>query len=95
MHPASMLTELASNIPSHMHGELHSGGCCIFELTRRSIAFLNDTPDLVGDTFAFLGSKKRDWLAGRFVAVCWDMPEFMAKEKEVVEKDALKFRMVV
>ena len=56
---------------------------------------LNATPDLVGDTFAFLGSKKRDWLAGRFVAVCWDMPELMAREKEIVEKDALKFRMVM
>ncbi|KAF2167438.1 hypothetical protein M409DRAFT_66035 [Zasmidium cellare ATCC 36951] len=77
MHPASMLTELASNIPAHMH------------------QFLNDTPELVGDTFAFLGSKKRDWLAGRFVAVCWDMPELMAREKEIVEKDALKFRMVM
>ncbi|KIX92239.1 uncharacterized protein Z520_11985 [Fonsecaea multimorphosa CBS 102226] len=77
MHPASMLTELAKNIPSNMH------------------RLLNDTPDLVGDTFAFLGSKKRDWLAGRFIAVCWDMPELMAREKEIVEKDALKFRMVM
>ncbi|EMC93974.1 hypothetical protein BAUCODRAFT_150205 [Baudoinia panamericana UAMH 10762] len=77
MHPASMLTELAKNIPSNMHH------------------LLNDTPELVGDTFAFLGSKKRDWLAGRFVAVCWDMPELMAREKEIVEKDALKFRMVM
>ncbi|KIW29701.1 uncharacterized protein PV07_05493 [Cladophialophora immunda] len=77
MHPASMLTELAKNIPSNMHH------------------LLNDTPDLVGDTFAFLGSKKRDWLAGRFIAVCWDMPELMAREKEIVEKDALKFRMVM
>jgi hypothetical protein len=50
---------------------------------------------MVGDTFAFLGSEKRDWLAGRFVATCWDMPELMAREKEIVEKDALKFRMVM
>ncbi|KAK4500762.1 hypothetical protein PRZ48_008952 [Zasmidium cellare] len=77
MHPASMLTDLASNIPAHMH------------------PFLNDTPELVGDTFAFLGSKKRDWLAGRFVAVCWDMPELMARAKKIVQKDALKFRMVI
>lgn len=56
---------------------------------------LNDTPALVGDTFAFLGSEKRDWLAGRFVAVCWDMPELMARKEEIVEGDKLKFRMVM
>lgn len=49
----------------------------------------------MGDTFAFLGSEKRDWLAGRYVAVCWDMPELMAMKEEIVAKDALKFRMVM
>ena len=67
----------------------------VLGLIRGSTDYLNDTPDLVGDTFAFLGSKKRDWLAGRFIAVCWDMPELMAREKEIVEKDALKLRMVM
>lgn len=67
----------------------------VLRLIRCFTEHLNDTPELVGDTFAFLGSKRRDWLAGRFVAVCWDMPELMAREKEIVEKDALKFRMVM
>ena len=67
----------------------------VLGLIRGSTDLLNDTPDLVGDTFAFLGSKKRDWLAGRFIAVCWDMPELMAREMEIVEKDALKFRIIM
>lgn len=92
-----MLTELAKNIPSNLHrkSSLDLKTSCARADTRIPTDLLNDTPELVGDTFAFLGSKKRDWLAGRFVATCWDMPELMAREKEIIEKDSLKFRMVM
>lgn len=95
MHPASMLTGLASNIPENLHREQSSQGSRNPFADADSTEYLTDTPDLVGDTFAFLGSEKRDWLAGRFVAVCWDMPELIAREKEIVEGDKLKFRMVM
>jgi len=53
-----------------------------------------DTPQIASDTMVFLTSKKRDWLAGRYVDCCWDMEEFLSKEKEIVEGDKLKMRMV-
>lgn len=37
-------------------------------------------------------SKRRSWLAGRWINCNWDMTEFMAKEKEIVEHDLLKFK---
>lgn len=42
----------------------------------------------------YLTAQKRDWLAGRYVDCTWDMEEFLAKEKEIVEGDKLKMRMV-
>ncbi|KUJ09627.1 NAD(P)-binding protein [Mollisia scopiformis] len=54
-----------------------------------------DTPEIAADAMVFLTSKKRDWLAGRYVDCCWDMEEFLSKEKEVVEGDKLKMRMVL
>ncbi|KAL2209148.1 NAD(P)-binding protein [Sarocladium strictum] len=54
-----------------------------------------DTPALCGDTLVYLTSERREWLGGRYVNVTWDMPQLMAKEKELVEGDKLKVRMVV
>jgi hypothetical protein len=42
---------------------------------------------------AFLTAKRREWLAGRYVSVGWDMPEFMNREDEIVKGDKLKMRM--
>ncbi len=42
-----------------------------------------------------LGSEKRDWLSGRFVSSNWDMVELESRKTEIVEKDLLKFRMVI
>ncbi len=58
-------------------------------------AVLKDTPELAADTMVFLTQEKRDWLAGRFVSVAWDMPEFLAMKSEIVEGDKLKVRLVV
>ena len=43
----------------------------------------------------YLTGKKRDWLAGRYINVTWDLPELMEKEKEIVAGDKLKVKLVV
>jgi NAD(P)-dependent dehydrogenase (short-subunit alcohol dehydrogenase family) len=58
-------------------------------------AFLNDTPELAADALVYLTQTKKDWLAGRYVDLCWDMPEFIAREKEIVEGDKLKIKLQV
>jgi hypothetical protein len=50
---------------------------------------------LAGDTVAFLTREKRSWLAGRHVNVTWDMPELMAKEKEIIKGNKLKVKLDV
>ncbi|PMD17143.1 NAD(P)-binding protein [Hyaloscypha hepaticicola] len=52
-----------------------------------------DTLEIGADTLCFLTAEKRDWLAGRYVNCPWDMPEFLSREKEIVEGDKLKMRM--
>lgn len=49
---------------------------------------------MASDTLVFLTQEKRDWLAGRYVSCGWDMPELLSREKEIVEGDKLKMRMV-
>ncbi|MEO8798981.1 MAG: SDR family oxidoreductase [Polyangiaceae bacterium] len=55
---------------------------------------LVDTPELAGDTIAWLTEERREWLAGRYVSANWDMPELVARRDEIVERDALKVRLV-
>ncbi|TGO44798.1 hypothetical protein BCON_0460g00020 [Botryotinia convoluta] len=57
-------------------------------------ALLVDTVELASDTMVFLTQEKREWLAGRYISCTWDMPEFISREKEIVEGDKLKMRMV-
>lgn len=54
-----------------------------------------DTPQIASDTMVFLTAERREWLAGRYIDCCWDMEEFLSKEKEIVEGDKLKMRMVL
>lgn len=54
-----------------------------------------ETPELSADSLVYLTSEKRDWLAGRYINVTWDLPELMAKKDEIVSGDKLKVRMVV
>ena len=53
-----------------------------------------DNLELVSNTMVFLSQKKRDWLAGRYISCTWDMPEFVSREKEIVEGGKLKTRTV-
>lgn len=55
---------------------------------------LQDKVEIASDTIVFLTQEKREWLAGRYISCKWDMPEFISKEKEIVEGDKLKMRMV-
>ncbi|CAO1601214.1 hypothetical protein XANCAGTX0491_004881 [Xanthoria calcicola] len=54
-----------------------------------------DTPELAGDTIAWLTSQRKDWLAGRYVSCNWDMTEVFARRDEIVEKDLLKLKMAL
>ena len=42
----------------------------------------------------YLTQSRRDWLAGRYVSVTWDMPELFAMREKIVEKDLLRVRLV-
>ncbi|KAL3454601.1 hypothetical protein BJX65DRAFT_260854 [Aspergillus insuetus] len=53
-----------------------------------------DSPDVAGDTIAWLSAERREWLCGRYVSCVWDMEELMARKDEIVEGDKLKLRMV-
>ncbi|KAK2757699.1 hypothetical protein FQN54_004668 [Arachnomyces sp. PD_36] len=56
--------------------------------------YLNDTVELPADAIVYLTQVKREWLAGRYIDLTWDMPEFLSREKEIVEGDKLKVRLV-
>jgi NAD(P)-dependent dehydrogenase (short-subunit alcohol dehydrogenase family) len=56
---------------------------------------LSDQPQLAADTVAWLVSERRDWLAGRYVSVTWDMEELLGMKDNIVKKDLLKVRMAV
>lgn len=60
-----------------------------------TLAICVDTPELAGDTIAWLTSQRKDWLAGRYVSCNWDMPELFARRDEIVEKDLLKLKMAL
>ena len=51
-----------------------------------------DSADLAGDSVAYLASQRRDWLAGRYVNLTWDLPELEAKKDEIVKGDKLKLK---
>jgi len=56
---------------------------------------LVDTPEMGADSMVFLTQKKRDWLAGRYISLNWDMPTFLSKQDEIVKGDKLRIRLVV
>ncbi|KAJ0422229.1 hypothetical protein BJY00DRAFT_280446 [Aspergillus carlsbadensis] len=52
-----------------------------------------DSPDVAGDTIAWLAAERREWLGGRYVSCPWDMEELVGRKDEIVEGDKLKIRM--
>lgn len=54
-----------------------------------------EEPELAADTIVFLTSRKRNWLAGRYIDCTWDMPELMGMKDEIIREDKLKIKLVV
>ncbi|KAK6002585.1 hypothetical protein QM012_001335 [Aureobasidium pullulans] len=77
---------------------IHPGGV-VTELASRmpeeNHHVLCDQPQLAADTVAWLVNEKREWLAGRYVSVTWDMKQLLDKKDEIIKKDLLKVRMTV
>jgi hypothetical protein len=53
-----------------------------------------DSPDVAGDTIAWLAAERREWLGARYISCVWDMEELVARKDEIIEGDKLKLRMV-
>jgi NAD(P)-dependent dehydrogenase (short-subunit alcohol dehydrogenase family) len=58
-------------------------------------AILTCEPELPADALVFLTRERREWLAGRYVSVQWDMEEFLQKRDEILRGELLKVRMAV
>jgi NAD(P)-dependent dehydrogenase (short-subunit alcohol dehydrogenase family) len=56
---------------------------------------LTDTAELPADGLVWIAKERREWVAGRFINSCWDFEELEQKQKDIVEKDLLKFRMTI
>jgi len=56
---------------------------------------LTDTPELAADTLVWLSRERRDWLSGRFATVGWDMEELEQKKQDILQRNLLKFRVVI
>jgi NAD(P)-dependent dehydrogenase (short-subunit alcohol dehydrogenase family) len=56
---------------------------------------LPDSPDVAGDTIAWLAAERKEWLGGRYISCPWDMEELMSREREIVQGDKLKLKMVM
>jgi NAD(P)-dependent dehydrogenase (short-subunit alcohol dehydrogenase family) len=55
--------------------------------------YLTDTPQLPADTTVWLTRERREWLAGRYVTVNWDMEQLEGWAGQIVEKDLLKAKL--
>ena len=64
-------------------------------LTRFYHTVFVEKPALCGDTLVYLTGERREWLAGRYVNVTWDMPQLMAKGAELAKADKLKMKLSV
>jgi NAD(P)-dependent dehydrogenase (short-subunit alcohol dehydrogenase family) len=56
---------------------------------------LTDTPELAADTIVWLSRERRDWLSGRYATVNWDMEELDQKKEDILQRNLLKFRLVI
>ena len=54
-----------------------------------------DSPEIVGDTIAWLAAERKEWLGGIYISCPWDMEELMSREREIIEEDKLEFKMVI
>lgn len=47
------------------------------------------------DSICYLTRERRPWLAGRYISCNWDFPELFSREKEIVDGDKLKVKLVI
>lgn len=59
------------------------------------LSVLTDTPELAANTLVWLSRERRDWLSGRFATVNWDMEELEQKKQDILQRNLLKFRVVI
>lgn len=59
------------------------------------LELLTDDPGLCGAFLVWLVKKERGWLNGRYVSANWDGAELESRRDEIVEKDMLKWKMVI
>lgn len=59
------------------------------------VGVLTDTAELAADTLVWLCRERRDWLSGRFATVNWDMEELEQKKQDILDRNLLKFRVVI
>ncbi|RYP20748.1 hypothetical protein DL767_009395 [Monosporascus sp. MG133] len=77
---------------------LHPGGVkteLAMNMPPERLDVLTDTPELAADTLVWLSRERRDWLSGRFVSVNWDMEELDQKKQDILQRNLLKFRLVI
>ena len=63
-------------------------------MPKETHGLLNDKAELGAETFVWLTAHRREWLAGRYLSVNWDMEEFEKIKERVVREDLLKVRVV-
>ncbi|KAJ0115261.1 NAD(P)-binding protein [Diaporthe amygdali] len=56
---------------------------------------LTDTAELAADTLVWLSRERRDWLSGRFATVNWDMEQLEHKKQDILQRNLLKFRVMI
>ncbi|RYP43327.1 hypothetical protein DL770_011719 [Monosporascus sp. CRB-9-2] len=77
---------------------LHPGGVkteLAMNMPPERLDVLTDTPELAADTLVWLSRERRDWLSGRFASVNWDMEELNQKKQDILQRNLLKFRLVI
>jgi NAD(P)-dependent dehydrogenase (short-subunit alcohol dehydrogenase family) len=79
IHPGNIFTAMASD------GEIPEELRFVF----------TETAELPADTIVWLTARKRQWLAGRYVNVTWDMEQLEEKKEAIVEGDRLKIKLDV
>lgn len=82
VHPGNVPTPLA-------------GGPALTNIPDAVKVAYTETAELPADTIAWLTSRRREWLAGRYVNCTWDMPELEAQSEAIAKGDALKVRLVL
>jgi NAD(P)-dependent dehydrogenase (short-subunit alcohol dehydrogenase family) len=96
VHPGGIMSKLAEAMPKETHSGRPQIPCGMFLMKRlTSTIALTDTPELTGDTIAYLTQLPRKFLTGRYVSCTWDMEELMQRKDEIVDTEKLKVRLII